>query len=154
MKVIFGSDHAGFQLRQAMADWARAEGHEVREVGALSDAAYDYPVASDEVVDGVLRKTHDLGVVTCGTGIGVSIRANRHPGIRAALCCSEEMARLAREHNHANVLCVGARILSEEQAISILKAFVETPQSTETRHVRRVELLDAEVDRVPEGAVD
>jgi ribose 5-phosphate isomerase B len=154
MKLILGSDHAGFQLRQGMATWARSQGHEVREVGALSDAAYDYPVASDEVVNGVLKKSFDLGVIACGTGIGVSIRANRHPGIRAANCCSEEMARLAREHNHANVLCVGARILKEDEAIAILKAFVETPESTEARHVRRVELLDAELDRVPDGAVD
>lgn len=142
MRLIFGADHAGFHLRQAMAKWALDNGHEAKEVGALSDAAYDYPVASDEVVAGVLQGGYDLGVVTCGTGVGVCIRANRHNGIRAANCCSPEMARLAREHNHANVLCVGARLFDENQAKAILKAFVETPESTEERHVRRVEMLD------------
>lgn len=147
MKLIFGADHAGFHLRQAMAKWARDNGHEAYEVGALSDAAFDYPVASDEVVEGILKEHYDLGVVTCGTGVGVCIRANRHPGIRAANCCSPEMAKLAREHNHANVLCVGARLLDQSEAKAILKAFVETPESAEKRHVRRVGMLDEGVGR-------
>ena len=131
----------------ALAQWARNERHEVKEVGALGDAAYDYPVASDAVVEGVLSGAHDVGVIICGTGIGVSIRANRHSGIRAANCCSEEMAGLARQHNHANVLCLGARLLSENDAVDILKRFVDTPESQEERHTRRVEMLDKSVEQ-------
>lgn len=146
MRLIFGADHAGFSLRQAMANWARGQGHEVEEVGALDDKAYDYPAASDHVVEAILAGRAELGVVACGTGIGVCIRANRHPGIRAANCCNPEMARLARQHNHANVLCVGGRLLNEEEGIAILQAFIETPESAEDRHRRRVEMLDGNIE--------
>lgn len=143
MKIILGADHAGYELRKAMAERASSGGHVTAEVGALDDKGFDYPIASDEVVEGVLSRKFDIGVITCGTGIGVAIRANRHPGIRAANCCSPEMARLARQHNHANVLCVGARILGKEEALAILETFMSTPTSQEERHVRRVGLLDA-----------
>ncbi|MFY9235178.1 MAG: RpiB/LacA/LacB family sugar-phosphate isomerase [Fimbriimonadaceae bacterium] len=146
MRLIFGADHAGFHLRQALAAWARGQGHEVKEVGATTEEAYDYPAASDEVVKGILTGAFDLGVVACGTGIGVCIRANRHKGIRAANCCNPEMARLARQHNHANVLCVGGRLLSESEGIAILQAFIETPESAEDRHRRRVEMLDGNIE--------
>ncbi|HJP83449.1 MAG TPA: RpiB/LacA/LacB family sugar-phosphate isomerase [Fimbriimonadaceae bacterium] len=144
MKLIFGSDHAGFELRRAVADWARSEGHEVVEVGAQSTAAYDYPLAADAVACELKKAGFDFGVLVCGTGIGVCIRANRYPHIRAAECTSEEMARLARQHNYANVLCIGGRILSKEQSIAILSAFLETGPDDAERHARRVQLLDAE----------
>jgi ribose 5-phosphate isomerase B len=146
MRIVLGADHAGYALRKKLAEWARQSGHEVSEVGALDDKAFDYPVASDEVVHAILQGIADLGVVCCGTGIGVCIRANRHPSVRAANCTSVEMARLARQHNHANILCLGARITPEEDALDILKAFIETPESTEERHVRRVRMLDRVVE--------
>lgn len=142
MKLIFGADHAGYDLRVALANWARASGHQVDEVGALDDSAYDYPAASDAVVQDVLSNRADVGVICCGTGIGVSIRANRHPRVRAANCCTEEMARLARAHNHANILCLGGRLMDEVQAIKVLRAFLEGEESHEERHLRRVEMLD------------
>src|SRR5687767_11484367 len=138
MKLIFGADHAGLPLRLALADWARANGHQVDEVGALEDSAYDYPAASDLVVQDVLSKAADLGVICCGTGIGVSIRANRHTRVRAANCCNVEMAQLARQHNHANILCLGGRLMDVPTGIEVLKAFVETEESDEERHLRRV----------------
>lgn len=147
MKVALGSDHAGFRLRELLADELSGHGVEVSRHGAADESSYDYPNASDAVAAEVLAGRAGLGVLVCGTGIGVSIRANRHPGIRAALCCTEEMARLAREHNHANVLCMGARIMDPERAVSVLRAFLEGSQSEEPRHVHRVELLDAGVDR-------
>ena len=84
----------------------------------------------------------DLGVLVCGTGIGVSIRANRYSGIRAANCCTTEMAVLARQHNHANVLCLGARLLNLEQAEEIARVFLQTEEDTSERHSRRVRKLD------------
>lgn len=145
MKVVFGSDHAGFELRRHLADGLAAKGHEVEEVGASSLDSFDYPLASDEVAARVLDGRADFGVLVCGTGIGVSIRANRYPGVRAALCTSVEMARLAREHNYANVLCLGARILSQEDAGSVMDAFFEAAEERGERHERRVSLLDGNV---------
>jgi RpiB/LacA/LacB family sugar-phosphate isomerase len=142
MKLIFGADHAGYELRVALANWARQHGHQVDEVGALDDSAYDYPAASDAVVQDVLSNRADVGVICCGTGIGVAIRANRHPRVRAANCCTEEMARLARQHNHANILCMGGRLLNESEAVNVLQAFLEGEESHEERHVRRVGMLD------------
>jgi len=146
LKLIFGSDHAGFELRRHLADWASDKGHDVVEVGANSDAAYDYPLASDAVACQLASGGFDLGILVCGTGIGVCIRANRYPHIRAAECTSPEMARLARLHNHANVLCVGGRIVSLGQSEPILEAFLETSPDDAERHSRRVDMLDAKLN--------
>ena len=145
MRLIFGADHAGLPMRLALAEWARVNGHQVDEVGALEDSAYDYPAASDLVVEDVLSKRADLGIICCGTGIGVSIRANRHTRIRAANCCNTEMAHLARMHNHANILCLGGRLMDVPTGIDILKAFLETEESEEERHLKRVGMLDQNV---------
>lgn len=142
MNLVFGSDHAGFELRTELAQEAKAYGHTVVEVGATSTEPYDYPDASDLVAQAILRGHSEMGVLICGTGIGVSIRANRYDGIRAAVCCSVETASLARLHNHANVLCIGARTTSVELAKEILKTFLETGEDGQERHVRRVEKLD------------
>lgn len=143
MRLVFGSDHAGFDYRAVLADWSVKKGYIVEEVGATSGEPYDYPCASDEVAQKVLGGSADMGVLCCGTGIGVSIRANRYNGIRAANCCSVQMAQLARQHNHANVLCLGARTTSVDDAIQILDAFLTTQENTEDRHVRRVTELDS-----------
>lgn len=146
MKIAFGSDHAGFSLRQRLEAWAEAHGHHVLTFGASSEESFDYPVASDEVAQALGNKSADFGVLICGTGIGVSIRANRHHGIRAALCCSPEMAILARKHNDANVLCIGARMTESEAAVGILEVFLATEADPSERHQRRVALLDANVE--------
>lgn len=143
MKLLFGSDHAGFELRSHVAQWARSQGHEVTEVGANSDEPFDYPLASDAVACELKSGVFDFGVLVCGTGIGVCIRANRYPHVRAAECTSVEMAELARRHNHANVLCLGGRILSKEQSEAILSAFLMTGPDDAERHARRVDMLDA-----------
>ncbi|MBC8063467.1 MAG: RpiB/LacA/LacB family sugar-phosphate isomerase [Chlorobia bacterium] len=143
MKLIFGSDHAGFEMRRHVADWATSQGHEVTEVGANSTEPFDYPLASDAVACEIKKGAFEFGVLLCGTGIGVSIRANRYPHIRAADCTSVEMARLGRLHNHANVLCLGARILSKEESVAIFQAFMETGTDDAERHDRRVDFLDA-----------
>ncbi len=142
MRLALASDHAGFALRQALAEEAGRLGHEVAHHGAPSEDAYDYPHAADAVACEVLEGRADLGVLVCGSGIGVSIRANRFRGVRAALCHSEESAQLARLHNHANVLCLGARLIPEARAIECLRAFLSTEPDPAPRHENRVHLLD------------
>lgn len=145
MRLLLGSDHAGYELRRHLADRARSWGHETSEVGAASPEPYDYPDASDLVAAKVLAGECDLAVLVCGTGIGVSIRANRYPGIRAAVCCSEEAAELARLHNHANICCLGARLTDPGDAVEILRTFLKSREDHDERHERRVRKLDGDV---------
>lgn len=142
MRIAFGADHAGYEMRAALARAAQEDGAQVEEFGAPGTEAYDYPDAADLVADRLRQGRADFGVLICGTGIGMDIRANRWAHIRAANCLNREMAALSREHNHANVLCLGARLLSLEDALRILDVFLKTPESQEPRHVRRVEKMD------------
>lgn len=142
MRIVFGSDHAGFSLRQTLETWASGQGYEVTSFGATSEEPYDYPDASDAVACELLRNHGVIGVLVCGTGIGVSIRANRYEHIRAANCCSTKMAELARLHNHANVLCLGSRTTEPNEAVSILSTFLSTGEDQAERHTRRVQKLD------------
>lgn len=141
MKIVLSSDHAGLDLREWLANELSKLGHSTLEVGAQDLSSYDYPEASDELASVIERKEAELGILVCGTGIGVSIRANRYPFIRCALCTTEYMAEMAREHNDANVLALGARVLGTEQALSIVKAFLNGKPSTVDRHKKRVEKL-------------
>ncbi|MCE9557537.1 MAG: ribose 5-phosphate isomerase B [Armatimonadetes bacterium] len=143
MRLVFASDHAGFELRQKLAAIATANGHQVVSVGATSTDAFDYPDAADQGVAEIQSNRADLGIFICGSGIGISIRANRFPKIRAANCCSEQMAELARKHNQANVLCLGERIVSPELATKILETFLNTEPDFAERHQNRVNKLDA-----------
>jgi ribose 5-phosphate isomerase B len=147
VKLAFGADHAGFCLRRDLAEWAKGQGWEVAEFGAESTEPYDYPDAADLVARELERKTVDFGVLVCGSGIGVDIRANRYDFIRAANCTSTEMAELSRLHNHANVLCLGARLMDSEKAKEILETFLQTQESQEPRHIRRVEKMDRDVSK-------
>lgn len=142
MKLVFASDHAGYRLRRHLADYAMGQGHSVVEVGATSDAAYDYPDAADEGVRAMHEQGADFGVFVCGSGIGICIRANRYDGIRGAPVTTVEAAKLAREHNDANVLCLGERTTDPVLAEQILTVFLAEPASQEERHKRRVQKLD------------
>ena len=142
MKIVLTSDHAGYALKTKLASWASENGHEVTVVGAPDVEAYDYPDAADEACDDILAGQSQFGVFVCGTGTGICMRANRHRGIRAAHCVSPEMARLAREHNHANVLCLGQSVTDEQTAVEILKRFLSEPEDTAERRIRRVQKLD------------
>lgn len=142
MRIAFGADHAGYEMRVALARRAQSRGIQVEEFGATGPEAYDYPDAADLVAERLRQDRADFGVLICGTGIGMDIRANRWEHIRAANCLNLEMAALSREHNHANVLCLGARLLSLDEAEAILDVFLKTPESQEPRHVRRVEKMD------------
>jgi len=145
--IAIGSDHAGYGLRVALELALSEKGLAFKSLGAMSLDAYDYPDASDAVCQAVLAGEARFGVLICGTGIGVSIRANRYEGIRAALCTSVEMATLARAHNHANVLCLGARIIEESLAEQILSEFLEAPEDHAARHENRVAKLDGNLHR-------
>lgn len=141
-RIVFASDHAGFALREALAGHAGALGYETWSVGAQDESGYDYPDAADLAAKDLVSGNADRAVLVCGSGIGISIRANRHAGVRAANCCSVEMAELARRHNHANALCLGSRLVEETLAKEILETFLKTDEDRDVRHQRRVELLD------------
>lgn len=139
--IAIGSDHAGYDLKAKLAEELRSSGYEVLDMGT-NDAAnsVDYPDFGKAVAEAVTSGKADGGLVVCGTGIGISIAANRHPGVRAALCHDVTMARLCREHNDANVLALGARLIGEAVAKDCLETFLNTEFAGD-RHVRRVEKL-------------
>ena len=142
MKIVFASDHAGLVLREQLADVADGLGHKVTAVGAQSEDPYDYPDAADEGCAAVLNGDAEFGVLVCGNATGICMRANRNPGIRAATCTSVKMARMARRHNHANVLCLGQRITDFATATDIMEAFLAEPEDHDERHERRVAKID------------
>lgn len=125
--IAIGSDHAGYGLKTQLAEDLQAMGYDVLDLGASSEASVDYPDFGFAVAEAVASGRAVKGVVICGTGVGISIAANRHPGIRAALCTHGLTARLAREHNDANVLALGARIVGIEVARDCLRQFLATP---------------------------
>ncbi|MCX6342919.1 MAG: hypothetical protein RLZ87_1237 [Armatimonadota bacterium] len=143
MKIVLGSDHAAIDLRKWLVAELQKLGHETVEVGARDTTAYDYPDAADELA--ACLHEFDFGIVICGTGIGISVRANRYSHVRCALCTTEYMAEMAREHNDANVLALGARVLGTEQALAIVKTFAVGKVSTVERHLNRIKKLGAPV---------
>ena len=139
MRVYLGSDHAGFELKAAIIAWLGEAGHEAVDCGpARYDPEDDYPVYALRAACGVAADPGSLGIVIGGSGNGEQIAANKVPGIRAALAWTTETARLARQHNDANVLSLGARQYGLQDAVSFAKTFVETPFSDEIRHARRI----------------
>jgi ribose 5-phosphate isomerase B len=147
MRVALGSDHAGFELKAVLASALTGWGHDVVDLGTIdSSTSVDYPDFGEAVGRRVGEGECDMGVAVCGSGIGISIAANKVPGVRAALVHDVTSARLAREHNHANVLCFGSRLIGELVAIDALEAWLSaTPQD---RHLGRIEKLHA-LDRQP-----
>ncbi len=138
--IAIASDHAGFALKETLKAELAAAGYVPLDLGAYSEESVDYPDFGHAMADAIKAGKATCGVLICGSGIGISIAANRHNHIRAALCHSEETARLSREHNDANVLVLGARIVSEEIAKSALQAFLTTPFAG-GRHAGRVSKL-------------
>lgn len=141
MKIALGSDHAGFAYKTFLKGWLANEGHEVIDFGTDSTAPVDYPAFVRAVAEAVARQDADRGVVLGGSGNGEAIVANRVPGVRCAVCWNEETARLARAHNDANVLALGERMVSREDALKILATWLETPFDG-GRHARRLRQID------------
>ncbi len=137
MKVGVGSDHAGFDLKEFLKGQLKKEGFEVIDYGTHIKKSVDYPDFAEKLAVGIQKKEISAGVLVCGTGIGMSMVANKFAGIRAARCCTVQDAVLAREHNDANVLTLGGRLLGNELALEITKTFLETP-FLKGRHLRRV----------------
>lgn len=140
MKIAVGSDHGGFELKQQVVEFLSKAGHEVESVGCFGLASVDYPNFADKVCALVKAGTCERGILICGTGIGMSIAANRHRDIRAALCHEAFTARMSREHNNANVLCLGARVIGPELALEIVRAWVAA-EFAGGRHQRRLDML-------------
>lgn len=138
MKIVIGSDHAGFNYKSRLIELAKSMGHTVLDIGTDSCQSVDYPDFGEKGARAVACGEADIGILICGSGIGMDMVANKINGIRSAVCWNEETARLARDHNYANILCLGARFLSLEKCIEITKIFINTPVSDEERHIRRV----------------
>ena len=141
-RIAIGSDHAGFEMKEVLKQHLIDRGYSVTDVGTFSDASCDYPDFAVEVADRVVAKEADKGVLICGTGIGMSMAANKVPGIRAAVVGDAFSAEATRSHNDANVLCMGARVISEEEALQFLDIFLDTPFSEGENHIRRIGKLE------------
>ena len=142
MKIAIGSDHAGFQYKEKIKEFLRKLGHEVKDFGTNSDAAVDYPVYIRPTAESVARGECERGIVLGGSGNGEAIVANRVKGVRCALCWNLESARLGRQHNNANVISIGERMVTLEMALEIVKVWLDTPFEG-GRHQRRIDLIDA-----------
>ena len=142
MRVHLGSDHAGFELKAFLVEWLAEHGHEAVDHGAASYVADDdYPPYCLAAAQAAVAEPGSLGIVLGGSGNGEQIAANKVPGVRAALAWDDDTARLARQHNDANVLSLGARMLTPVEAAALVEIFLATPFSGEERHVRRIEML-------------
>ncbi len=138
MKIVIGSDHGGYELKQEVMDHLKKRGIEVVDVGCYSAESCDYPVYAKPVTEAIQNGDADLGILICGTGIGMSMAANKEKGIRAALCHDTFSAKATREHNNANILCMGARVVGPGLALMIIDTFIDTPFSNDERHIRRI----------------
>ena len=142
MRIAIASDHAALELKAALADWLRGEGHEVADLGPDSTASVDYPDYGYKLAATIARGDTERGIALCGSGIGISIAVNRNPAARCALVSEPLSARLAREHNDANVIAMGARLIGIEMAKACVTEFLATGFGGD-RHQRRVDKLTA-----------
>ena len=138
MKLVIGSDHGGYDMKLEVIEHLKARGFEVTDVGTDSPASCDYPVYAKKLTDVIKAGDADLGILICGTGIGMSMAANKEEGIRAALCHDVFSAEATRSHNNANVLCMGARVIGPGLALMIVDKFIDTRFSNDERHIRRL----------------
>ncbi|MBE6108370.1 MAG: ribose 5-phosphate isomerase B [Erysipelotrichaceae bacterium] len=138
MKIALACDHGGFDYKEKLKSVLLSEGYEVSDFGCYSADSVDYPEMAYPCAKAVSNKEADRGIVICGTGIGVSIVANKVEGIRCALCSDLFSAQATREHNDSNMLAMGGRVISEEMMLKIAKVWLETPFSNDERHLRRI----------------
>lgn len=143
MKIVIGSDHAGFQLKNAMGDLLRSMGNEVLDVGAFNENPSDYPDFAEAVGRAVLDGKAERGVLICGSGVGASVAANKLPGIRAGMCHDTYSAHQGVEHDNINVLVLGSRVIGVKLAEDLVKAFLAAKFTNEERHVRRLGKIKA-----------
>jgi ribose 5-phosphate isomerase B len=142
LRIAVSSDHGGLELKNTLVEFLRTIGFEVIDMGVHSSAPCDYPDQARALAETVALGEVDRGILVCGTGIGMSIAANKRQGVRAALCTDATMARLSREHNDANILCLGARVIGVALAKDIVMSFLEV-EFLGGRHARRVDKLES-----------
>ena len=148
--LAIASDHAGFELKQALFQHLIDKGYEVEDLGCHSTEPVDYPVYAMKACKGVVEKRYERAILVCGTGLGMSMVANKVPGIRAALCNDCYCVEMTRRHNDANVLCLGGRVLGNELAKRIVDIYMETEFSTGENHIRRLLMMkDLEEHGIP-----
>lgn len=140
MNIALGCDHGGFVLKKEICQLLEQAGHTVNDLGCFSEQSVDYPEFAEKVCRAVVEGSSDRGILICGTGLGMSIAANRHRQIRAAVCHEAVTARMSREHNDANVLCLGARVLGVSVALDIVHVWLET-EFAGGRHLRRIQMM-------------
>lgn len=142
--IAIGCDHSGFELKQEIMQYLKKEGMDYRDFGCHSTEAVDYPVYARQVCKAIQNGECDKGILICGTGIGISITANKQRGIRAAVCTDCFCAEATRLHNDANVLALGGRVVGPGLAIKIVETFLRTPFSGDERHARRIRMIEEE----------
>ena len=142
MKLVIASDHGGLRLKTELVGLLVKQGHDVADLGTDSDASVDYPDFAHKVASGVVDESFERGILVCGTGVGMSIAANRHAGVRAVVCSDTYTAKLSRSHNDANVLCIGERVLGSGLAWEIVSAWLAEPASQEERHAKRRQKIE------------
>ena len=142
MKVAIGCDHAGLQLKNAVIEHLKQRGFEITDCGTYDTASCHYPVFAQKVAHEVTSGNAEKGILVCGTGIGISMAANKVKGIRAAVCTDCFMAQATREHNNSNILALGARVVGEGLALKIVDTFLDTAFSNDPRHIRRIEKIE------------
>lgn len=142
MKIAIAADHGGFELKDSMVEYIKSIGNEVMDLGTNSADSVDYPDYAKKVCEEIQQGDSDLGILICGTGIGMSLAANKLEGIRAACVSDVYSAKMSRNHNNANVLCIGARVIGDEVAKLIIKTFLEN-EFEAGRHQRRVDKIMA-----------
>ncbi len=147
LSIAIGSDHAGYPLKEQLAESLRAAGYNLQDFGAFSPEPVDYPDVAREVAEAIAAGRYDRGILVCGTGIGMAIAANKVKGIRAATCADPYSAKMARAHNNANVLGLGGRVLGHGLALDTAIAFLETDFDPKSRHARRVDKINAMDER-------
>ncbi|MCI8747195.1 MAG: ribose 5-phosphate isomerase B [Lachnospiraceae bacterium] len=140
--IALGSDQGGFGLKQEVIKHLQEKGLEYKDYGSYDEKSCDYPVYAKKVANAIVSGECDKGILICGTGIGISIAANKIKGIRAALCHDTFSAQATREHNDANILAMGARVIGPGHALKVVDTFLETEFSNEERHVRRVGMIE------------
>jgi len=145
MKVAIGCDHGGYDLKELVVQHLKENGYEVDDKGCYDKNSCDYPVYGRAVAKAVVNGEAERGIVICTTGIGISMVANKVKGARAALCTNGLMAKMTRLHNDANILALGANMVGPGLAFEMVDIFMETPFSAEEKHIRRVNMLDADM---------
>ena len=140
--IALGCDHGGYALMQEVIAWLNKNNYEYKNFGTYSEASVDYPEYGKKVAHAVANGECEFGILICGTGIGISITANKVKGVRAALCTDCFCAQATREHNNANILALGGRVVGPGLALKIVETFLTTPFSNDERHIRRINMIE------------